>query len=103
MRMAGDKDFLLLLVDQDAGEARLKAFTDGKVTELARGRVKADRAWGTLSVEASGPKLSAKWDDRPLLEATDPRPVAGRVGLATAGPGPVAFDELVIEPAVPAK
>jgi hypothetical protein len=99
IRIAGEKDFLLLLVNLESGEARLSSYAGGKPVELARGRVKADRQWGTLSVEASGPRVLAHWDGKALFEASDPRPVSGRLGIATAGPGAVAFDELIIEPA----
>ena len=98
IRMAGEKDFLLLLVNLETGESLLSSYTEGKPRELARGRVKAEREWGTLWVEASGPRILAQWDGKALFEASDPRPVSGRVGIATAGPGAVAFDELLIEP-----
>jgi hypothetical protein len=99
LRMAGEKDFLLLLVDLETGDARLASYAGGQAAELARGRAPLDRAWHVLSVAASGPRIAAQWDGRPLLEATDPRPASGRTGLATAGAGAVAFDEFVIEPA----
>ena len=99
LRMAGEKDFLLLLVDLETGQARLASYSGGKATELARGRAELDRAWSTLSVAAAGPRVAAQWDGRPLLEASDPRPASGRTGLATAGAGAAAFDELTIEPA----
>lgn len=97
LRITKEKDCLLLLVDLESGEARLSRLTGGKSAELASGRIQADRAWSTLSVALDGPKVRAMWDDRPLLEATDPRPAAGRMGLATSGEGAAAFDELVIE------
>lgn len=99
LRMVGEKDFLLLLVDLESGQSRLSSYSGGKTTELARGRAELDRAWSILSVTASGPRIVAQWDGRPLLEAADPRPMGGRTGLATAGAGAVAFDELTIEPA----
>lgn len=99
LRMAGEKDFLLLLVDLTTGQARLSSYSGGKATELARGRAELDRAWSILSVVASGPRIVAQWDGRALLGASDPRPASGRTGLATAGAGAVSFDELTIEPA----
>lgn len=98
LRMSGEADLLLLLVDLSSGDARLSQFTAGKPVELARARVKADRAWSILLVTLTGRKVTARWDDKPLLAATDPRPAAGRAALATTGNGPVAFDELLIEP-----
>jgi hypothetical protein len=94
-RAAGEKDFLLLLVDVASGEARLSAWRSGKETELARGKASVDHDWGTLSVTATGPSLTAQWNGKPLLTATDPHPAPGRVGLATAGPGQASFDEFV--------
>jgi hypothetical protein len=99
LRMAGEKDFLVLLVDLATGEARLSAYRNGRATELAKAMAKIDREWGVLKISAAGPKISAEWEDRPLLQAVDPSPAAGRSGMATAGPGIVAFDEFVLEPA----
>jgi hypothetical protein len=99
LRMAGEKDFLVLLVDLATGEARLSAYRNGRATELAKATAKIAREWGVLKISATGPKISAEWEDRPLLQAIDPSPAAGRSGMATAGPGIVAFDEFVLEPA----
>lgn len=101
LRAAGEKDFVVLLVDLANGEARLTSYREGKPTELARGTAKISHEWGVLAVEAKGPSITATWDGKPLLRATDPRPVAGRTGLATTGPGAVSFDEFVLEPAAP--
>ena len=101
-RARGEKDFLLLLLDAVNGDARLTSWREGKETELARGTASIDHEWGTLSVTASGPSLKARWNGKPLLAATDPHPAAGRVGLATAGPGQASFDELVFD-AAPAR
>lgn len=96
-RAAGEKDFLLLLVDTASGEARLSSWRNGKETELARATAVTDHEWGTLSVKAAGSALSAYWNGKDLLTATDPHPSAGRVGLATTGPGQASFDELVFD------
>jgi hypothetical protein len=97
-RAAGEKDFLLLIMNAN-GEARLSSYRNGKPTELAHGQVDIDRDWGTLSVAVSGASITAGWNGKPLLTATDPHPGAGRVGLATTGPGQMSFDELVFETA----
>jgi hypothetical protein len=99
LRASGEKNFLLLLINLASGDARLSSWRDGKETELARGKATLDRDWGTLSVTASGPSLTAQWNGKSLLTATDPHPAAGRVGLATAGPGEASFDELVFDAA----
>jgi len=98
LRAKGEKDFLVLLLDLTTGEARLSSYRDGKATELARGTAKIAYEWGVLSLDAAGPSIAARWNGQPLLRATDPRPVAGRTGLATAGPGTVSFDEFILEP-----
>lgn len=54
---------------------------------------------GVLSVDASGKAITARWNGKPLLRATDPRPIAGQSGLATMGAGTVSFDEFILEPA----
>jgi hypothetical protein len=99
LRMAGEKDFLVLLVDLTSGEARLSAYRNGRPTELAKATAKIGSEWGVLKISAAGPQISAVWDDKPLLQAVDPNPAAGRSGMATAGPGLVSFDEFVLEPA----
>lgn len=99
LRATGEKDFLVLLVDLTSGDSRLTSHRDGKATELARGTAKIAHEWGVLAVDAAGPSITVTWDGAPLLKATDPRPVAGRAGLATAGPGAVSFDEFILEPA----
>ncbi len=95
-RMAGPKDFLLLLLDCSSGEARLTAYRRGAPTELARGKAAIDLDWGILRVGLSGPTVSASWNEKELLLGQDPKPATGRVGLATEGPGFASFDELVI-------
>ena len=98
-RAAGGKDFLVLFLDLASGDARLWSYRAGKPTELARGKAEIDQEWGKLSITAAGPQVAARWNDQPLLTATDPHPEAGRVGLATMGPGSVSFDEFVFETA----
>jgi hypothetical protein len=48
-------------------------------------------------VTALGPELSVLFNDQKLFGARDPKPVSGRTGLATAGPGEASFDEFLIE------
>jgi hypothetical protein len=96
LRMAGPKDFLVLLLDCSSGEARLTAYRHGAPTELARGKAAIDLDWGILKVGLSGPLVSASWNEKELLQGQDPKPATGRVGFATEGPGFASFDELVI-------
>lgn len=96
-RMTDEKNYLALLVDPVGGDARLVRCEGGRTTELAHGRLETKRDWGVLAVTLAGPKISATWEDAPLLEASAPA-ASGRVGLATAGPGIMTFDEFVIEP-----
>jgi hypothetical protein len=100
-RMAGEGDFLVLLVDLATGEARLSSRHNGRSTDLAKGAVKGrdNSEWNVLTISATGPRISAQWQGKPLLEATDPNPVAGRSAMATAGPGVVSFDEFILDPA----
>ncbi len=100
-RMTGDGDFLVLLIDLASGEARLSSYRGGRATELAKGSAKGhdQNEWNVLKVTATGAKISAQWEGKPLLEATDPNPAAGRSAMATAGPGVVSFDEFVLDPA----
>ena len=97
LRLTPAKDCLLLLVDADTGKARLSSFRGGKATELASGQGAVNRAWGKLGVVLSGAEVRATWNDAPLFSAADPAPAAGRVGIATEGPGRASFDEFVID------
>jgi hypothetical protein len=99
LRAAGEKDFLVLFLDVASGDARLWSYRAGKATELARGTAEISQEWGKLALTATGPEISARWNDKPLLKGTDPHPEAGRVGLATMGPGTASFDEFVFEAA----
>jgi hypothetical protein len=99
LRATGEKDFVVLLLDLTSGEARLTSHRDGKATELTKGTAKIEHEWGVLAIDAEGPSIRALWNGALLLEGTDPRPIAGRSGLATTGPGAVSFDEFVLEPA----
>jgi hypothetical protein len=98
-RMASEKDFLVLLVDSGSGDARLLSYRGGKPTELARGQAGFNVEWVVLEILTAGPEVRATWAGKPLLNAKDPAPAAGRAGMATAGPGPVSFDEFILEPA----
>lgn len=98
-RMADEKNFLVLLVDPANGQAVLSSYRGGASTELARGTAALVNEWGVLKITATGAKVAASWDGKPLLEATDPSPAAGRAGMATAGPGIASFDEFILEPA----
>ena len=98
-RMADEKNFLVLLVDVSGGDATLAAYRNGARQELAKGKAAIANEWGFLKITASGPKISATWDGKALLEGTDPSPTAGRSGMATAGHGITSFDEFVLDPA----
>jgi hypothetical protein len=97
LRMADEKDFLVLLVDSGSGDAVLSSYRDGKTTELGRGHALLDRGWEKFSVVASGPTLTVLFNDQKLFDAKDPKPATGKTGLAAAGPGEASFDEFVLE------
>ena len=96
-RMVDEKNYLAILIDPLTGQARLLQSRAGKTTELARGTSATPRDWGLLSVELAGPRVTATWEGKPLLEGQDAAPAAGRTGVATAGPGIMTFDEFVID------
>jgi hypothetical protein len=99
-RMTGEGDFLVLLVDLATGAARLSSYRNGRSMDLASGAVKGrdHDEWSVLKISATGPRISAQWQGKPLLEATDPNPKAGRSAMATAGPGVISFDEFILDP-----
>jgi hypothetical protein len=96
LRMAGEKDYLLVLMAQD-GSLEVTATRGGVSASLAKGRAAAEREWNVLSVALAGPSLKVSVNGVPVLEAIDPAPNAGRAGLATQGPGAASFDEFVLE------
>ncbi|MDQ2870921.1 MAG: hypothetical protein M3S32_09280 [Acidobacteriota bacterium] len=96
-RLADEKNYLAVLIDPVTGQARLLQSRAGRTTELARATSETPREWGVLTVELSGSRVAAAWEGKPLFEAQDAAPAAGRVGIATAGPGIMTFDEFVID------
>jgi hypothetical protein len=99
LRMADERNFVVLLVDCGSGDARLTSYRGGKPYEIASGRGAFNTGWVRLTVSGQGPALSATFDDKPLLQATDPNPASGRAGMATTGPGAASFDEFVMDAA----
>ncbi len=97
-RMVDEKNYLAVLVDPVSGDARLIRSVAGRSSELARAAVKSDRQWAALAIQLEGPKIAVTWEGKPVFEAVDPVPAAGRAGIATAGPGIMTFDEFVIDP-----
>ena len=98
LRMADEKNFLVLLIDSGSGDVVLSSYRAGQPAELGRGQARLDRGWEKLSVVASGPALTVSFNDEKLFEAKDPKPATGKTGLAAAGPGEASFDEFIIEP-----
>jgi hypothetical protein len=102
LRMADEKNFLVLFVDTVSGETVLSSYRDGKAMELGRARAGLDRGWEQFGVVAQGPALTVLFDDKPLFEAKDPKPLTGKTGLASVGPGEASFDEFVFDFSAPA-
>jgi hypothetical protein len=98
LRMADSQNFLLLLANAATGELVLTSYRDGKPAELGTGSaVFANPAgWETIGAILEGPSVTVSVNGKKLFDAKDPKPVSGRVGLATAGPGEASFDELII-------
>ena len=104
LRMADEKNFLMLLVDAASGDTVLSDVpADGKAVELGRGHAALGAGWEKLSVAAAGPALTVSFNDQKIFEAKDPKPATGKTGLAAAGPGDASFDEFVLESSDPAK
>jgi hypothetical protein len=97
LRMAGEKDFVVLLADMRTGAVRLLSYRGGQATELGHGNAVFGRDWEKFGVVAEGPSLKVLFGDQPLFEAKDPRPEAGKTGLAAAGPGEASFDDFILE------
>ena len=101
LRMPDEKNYLLLLANTATGELVLTSERDGKSTELGKGTGAFDRDWLKMTVKLEGPAVAVSVTDKPVLEAKDPKPVSGRVGVATTGPGEASFDELLIVRGLP--
>jgi hypothetical protein len=97
LRMADDKNFLVLLVSPFSGDVVLTSYRDGKGTELGRGHAALAREWEKFSVVANGPALTVSFNDTKLFEAKDPKPATGKTGLVASGPGDASFDEFILE------
>jgi hypothetical protein len=96
LRMADPQNFLLLLADTATGGLVLTSYRDGKPAELGKGSATLDRGWEKIAAKLEGPAVTISVNDKKVFDAKDPKPVSGRVGLATAGPGEASFDELLI-------
>ena len=77
----------------------LTSYRDGKAAELGRGPGAFDRGWEKLGAKLDGAVRDRLLNDKKIFDAKDPKPAAGRAGVATAGPGEASFDEFCFEPA----
>jgi len=110
VRMKDEKNFLLLLADTATGEIVLSAWQAGKASEIGRGRAAFAHPWQKLAMRLNGADVSVNFGDKSvgdkvLFVAKDPKPAAGRAGLAAQGPGEASFDEFIVDfdAAAPAK
>jgi hypothetical protein len=101
LRMADPQNYLLLLADAATGELVLTSYREGRPAELGKGAGTFDREWDSISAKLEGPSVTVSVNGKTLFDAKDPKPVSGRVGLATAGPGEASFDELLIVKGLP--
>lgn len=97
LRMKDEKNFLLLLADTATGEVVLSSWAAGKAKEIGRGRAAFAQPWQKLAARLDGADLSVTFGDKTLFDAKDPKPAAGRVGLAAQGPGEASFDEFILD------
>lgn len=97
LRMTDDKNFLLILVDTATGEVVLSRYTDGQPTELGRGLGVFPHPWQKLAVRLAGHDVSVTFAEKPIFDAKDPKPAAGRMGLAAPGGYEVSFDEFNLQ------
>ncbi len=99
LRMKDKKNLLLLLADTATGDVVLSAWEGGKASEIGRGQAPFAQPWQKLTMRLKGPTLSVTFGDKALFEAKDPKPGAGRAGVAAEGPGEASFDEFIVDPA----
>lgn len=50
--------------------------------------------WHTLEATARGQSLTVRWDDQPVITATDTTFTKGKIGLWTKADSLTAFDDL---------
>jgi hypothetical protein len=98
VRMKDEKTFLLLIADTTTGEVVLSSWAGGKSSEIGRGQTEFANPWQKLAVRLNGPEVAVSFGDKAVFDAKDPKPQAGRAGLATEGPGEASFDEFVLDP-----
>src|SRR5262249_30466852 len=68
LRMADEKNFVVLLVDTATGEAVLTSWRDGKPTPLGRAQAHFARNWEQFGVVAKGGALTVTFNDQKLFE-----------------------------------
>ncbi len=69
----------------------------GKASEIGRGQAAFAQPWQKLAVRLNGADVSVTFGEKALFVAKDPRPAAGRAGLAAQGPGEASFDEFILD------
>ena len=102
VRMKDEKNFLLLLADTATGEVVLSAWNGGKASEIGRGQAAFAQPWQRLALRLKGADVSVTFGDKGagdkvLFAAKDPKPAAGRAGLAAQGPSEASFDEFILD------
>ena len=93
-------NYYLARADARAGNVRLYAVVQGKLTQLAGQPVAVDaNAWHKLRLVVAGRNLQAYFNDVLVCEAADDaHRDPGQVGLWTKADSVVLFDDLVVKP-----
>jgi hypothetical protein len=97
LRMKDEANFVLLVADTATGVVVLSAWEGGKSSEIGRGQAAFGQPWQKLAVRLNGADASVTFGEKALFVAKDPRPAAGRAGLAAQGPGEASFDEFILD------
>lgn len=97
LRCQDASNYLVLLLDFDAGTATLARVENGARTVAAKGTFPPAEGWRTLAVACRGGSIKATLDGAELLSAREKGWTAGQTGLAARGTGKVLFDDFIVE------
>jgi hypothetical protein len=99
VRYRSPENFVGVVYDLSRSSVAVIRVEKGRMQTLASGSVTSDEPlWRTIGVDLSGPRIAVTLSGKPVLEATDPRPVPGAAGMLAEGASVVGFDELLLAP-----
>jgi len=94
-RLRDSDNYYITRANPLEGNVRLYRVVDGDRQQLASADLAmASGQWHTLEATVRGLTLTVRWDDQPIITATDATFTKGKIGLWTKADSVTAFDDL---------